>query len=137
MSLESKAKTVVGLHYLYELEAEGDFAKENELWVPLEEAQKLDQLLSAKMADLQQLTHDIGELEGLKNNWKRHAEDEQHEKIQLSIQIEKVNKILDGFPAYCFVDMQKIEVIRIPILKDWLLELHNALLIPRKEESET
>jgi hypothetical protein len=40
---------------------------------------------------------------------------------------DKINKILDSFPVYAFVDFKNKKVIKIPELKEWLSELHEAL----------
>jgi hypothetical protein len=91
-------------------------------YVPLVDAQKeiaeLNSLLSDKTADLQQLTHDFGELEGLKNNFERFY-NEAKAKIEAAKQIVETAQY-ESWESFDVI-IEKLKVI---------------LEIPRKELKE-
>jgi hypothetical protein len=39
----------------------------------------------------------------------------------------EANKIIDAFPAHCFVDFNQKTVLKLPEMKEWLAQLHEAL----------
>jgi hypothetical protein len=131
MTFESKAKTTHDI-WLDEEYAKDQF--EGLKWVPEQlylDAQKEISTLVAKV------------LEGIKliDEWKQLNDDYHTELTKAEAKIEAANKILEEIPEPVGAKLPSINDLQIVYhqeeLRQWRIRLHDALLIPRKEERIT